>query len=261
MAVAPIYVEAPTITTAPFGLLDTVGTKSGSPHIGLGVQYESEFCGTARAFSKPCEEPGTKTADDGITTVIGEPIPVYHLFQCRIVGSEDGSERARRSLDLGASRAVEAGFQTVFATGATDISPSGATSDIVEGLALLEEYAGENYGAVPVIHMTRAAATRLISRAAVFRVGDHLETGLGSLVVAGAGYNGTASLPSAPAAGSGWMYATGAVSIWESETIVTEMLQKVPYQNEFQALAERIYTPTFECFKAAVEVTEKACCP
>lgn len=57
------------------------------------------------------------------------------------------------------------------------------------------------------------------------------------------------------------MYATGAVSIWESETIVTEMLQKSPYQNEFQALAERTYTPTFECFKAAVEVTEKACCP
>jgi hypothetical protein len=260
MAVAPIYVEAPSIQTAQFGLLDTIGTKSGDPHIGLGVQYQSEFCGTARAFEKPCDPPGTKTADDGVALVIGEPIPVYHLFQCRIVGSEDGSERARRSLDLGASRAVEAGFQTVFATGATDISPAGGTSDIVEGLALLEEYAGENYGAVPVIHMTRAAATRLISRAAVFRVGDHLETGLGSLVVAGAGYGGL-DQPSAPAAGSGWMYATGAVTIWESKTIVTPMLQESPYANEFQALAERLYAPTFECFNAAVEVTEKACCP
>jgi len=262
MAVAPIYVEGPVIVEQKYGLLDTIKPKPGSPHIGLGAIYESEFCGPARAFEAPCvEDPDPKVADDGITVVEGEPIPIYHLFQCRMVGSvSTAEERARRSLDLGASRAVETGFQTVFADGSTDITPGGTAVDVVEGLALLEEYSGEVYGARPVIHTTRANATRLMSRGVLFRAGDHLETGLGSLVVAGSGYGGL-SQPSAPAAGAGWMYATGAVSIWESDTIITEVVQKVPFANEFNALAERIYTPMYECFNAAVEITEKACCP
>lgn len=259
-AIAPIYVEAPALSQPKYGLLDTVDVRPGVSHIGLGVQYDSEFCGPARAFTAPCVAPGTKTADDGITTVEGEPVPVYHLFQCRLVGTEDPQARARRSLDLGASRAVEEALQTVIGTGATDITPAGTAVDIVDGLALLEEHAGENYGGVPVFHMSRANATRLLSRNALVKVGNTLQTHLGSLVVAGAGYGGS-SLPSAPAAGAGWMYATGQVTIWEGETVVSDLAQKVPYDNEFVALAERMYVPTYECFNAAVEVTEKVCCP
>lgn len=202
----------------------------------------------------------TKIADDGITVVTGAPIPVYHLFSCRFLGHEDvesdGPKRAEESLDLGASRALEEGFQTVFATGAVDVTPSGTAVDPVEGLGLLEQYAAENYGGRPVIHMSRLQATLLMDKGVIERVGDHLETGLGSLVVAGGGYDPHASLPSAPAAGAGWMYATGAVVIRVGKTGTTPIVPNNPYDNEFSALAERTYVPTFECFKAAVEVTE-----
>lgn len=349
---AGVFIDA-VQTAAPsrYNLLDTIGTKTAPKQAFFeGIQYDSEYCGVARAYSPACVFPDygdlsisvdnarqatitstglpttstyrivwgdgaetaaeaaqlneahtyaadgsytvqvygntlgaygevaitvtngatsgpftdtsvseMKLADDGITTVSGVPIPIYHLFQCRLPsGSKEGEARALRSLNLGASRALESGFQTVFATSATDVTPSGTAVDIVKGLSLLEEYAGENYGGRPVIHMTRAAATLLYARGSLVRVGDVLETGLGSLVVAGAGYDAQVSLPSAPAAGAGWMYATGMVSIWEGTTIVSGVQPKDPYTNEFQALAERVYVPTFECFKAAVEVTETA---
>lgn len=197
-----------------------------------------------------------KIADDGITTVVGEPIPVYHLFSCRLVGDENGADRAKVSLDLGASRALEQGFQTVFATGALNITPA-APVDPVRSLGLLEQYAGQVYGGRPVIHMDRKMATRLIAAMAVYVVGDHLETALGSLVVAGAGYNSDASLPSAPGAGNDWMYATGAVHIWQSaKDVIIPTVLDTPYTNEYKALAERTYVPTFECFSAAIKVTE-----
>jgi hypothetical protein len=76
-------------------------------------------------------------------------------------------------------------------------------------------------------------------------------------VVAGAGYNAQASLPSAPAAGAGWMYVTGQVNIWRAgEDQITGVVPRNPYDNEFNALVERTYVPTFECINAAVEVVE-----
>lgn len=260
MAYAPIFIEAPTVRPAPFGLLDTVGIAGTNPRAGLGVEFEPEFCGTARETPVACEAAVAKTADDGKATVVGEPIAIYHIFQCRAIGSwDDAQGRARKALDLGASRAVEAAFQTVISTGADDVTPSGTAVDPVLGLGLLEQHAGENYGGVPVIHMTRTMATILLSRQAIFRVGDHLETGLGSLVVAGAGYDGTAG-PSAPAVGAEWMIATGNVAIWQGSETFSEPLLDNPYTNQFKALAERTYVPTFECFNAGVEVTQSACC-
>jgi hypothetical protein len=202
----------------------------------------------------------TKIADDGISYVTGDPIPIYHIFQCRMPGNGDpesvAKQRALRSLDLGASRAVEEGFQTVFATGAVDLSPA-TPVDPVRSLGILEQYAGVNYGGRPVIHMDRLMATRLYEDGAIERVDGHLETGLGSIVVAGAGYNADAALPSAVGAGNDWMYATGHVRIWQSpKTILSGLVPDNPYDNQFKSLAERVYIATYECFHAAIKVTE-----
>lgn len=201
-----------------------------------------------------------KIADDGIGTIVGDPITIYHIFQCRLVGHGDDVEakakaRAERSLELGSSRAVEEGFQTVFGTGAVDLSP-GTPLDPVRSLGILEQYAGANYGGRPVIHMDRLMATRLYENGVIERVDGHLETGLGSLVVAGAGYNANASLPGAPGAGNDWMYATGNVRIWASAVHHSGLVLDEPYDNQFKELVERVFIPTYECFKAAIKTTE-----
>lgn len=200
-----------------------------------------------------------KIIDDGTSFVTGDPLVIYHIFQCRLIGNDDvetkATQRALRSLDLGASRAVEEGFQTVFGTGAVDITVAPVSP--VKALGALEQYAGEVYGGRPVIHMDRLMATRLYENGAIERVDGHLETGLGSIVVAGAGYNADASLPAAPGAGNDWMYATGNVRIWQSpKTNLSGLTLDNPYDNQFKSLAERVYIPTYECFHAAIKVTE-----
>lgn len=226
-----------------------------------GVYAEVPITVTNGQISAPVEGTAveTKIVDDGLQYVVGDPITIYHLYGCRLVGVENveaaAEERARRSLALGASRAVEEGFQTVIGTGAVDLSPA-TPVDPVKSLGILEQYAGENYGGRPVIHMDRLMATRLYEDGAIERNDGNLETGLGSLVVAGAGYNADAALPSAPGAGNDWMYVTGNVRIWASKPLVKPLVADTPFTNEFKSLAEQIYVPTYECFKAAIKVTE-----
>lgn len=353
MALAPIFVPVTTTEPAKYNLLDTFPAETGPKEAFFGgLEFESDYCGTARPFTAVCETPpdlgsisvsvdiasvatitstglpdgtyrivwgdGTETAseaeqlneahdyaattgdgtytvqvykneggvyaeveitvtngvasgpyasdayevkiaDDGTTYVTGSPIPIYHVFQCRLIGNGEADsrakERALRSLDLGASRAVEQGFQTVFGTGAVDLTATPV--DPVRSLGILEQYAGENYGGTPVIHMDRLMATRLMDNGVIERVNGRLETGLGSIVVAGAGYDADAALPAAVGAGNDWMYATGNVRIWQSpKTTISGLVLDNPYTNQFKSLAERVYIPTFECFKAAIKVTE-----
>jgi len=203
----------------------------------------------------------TKVADDGIAQTSGVPMVIYHLFSCRLVGSESREERARRSLDSGASRAIEEGFGDILGAEATDITPGGTAVGVVEGLALLEQSGGTGYAGQRVIHADNAVVTLLISQNLVREVNGHLETFLGSLVVSGPGYAASTG-PSAPAAGAHWMYATGAVNIWADKGTYTPLVIDDPlsggYENEFRALAERTYVPTFECFASAVEVLLEA---
>jgi hypothetical protein len=256
MPVMPIEITTPQTTPAPYNLLDTISAERLPEHGGMaGVTYETDFCGVARAWVNPCADPGVleKVADDGINYTDGEPIPLYHLSSCRLVGSEDREARALRALDLGASRALETGFASVIGAAATNIT-GGTAHTVRVALARLEQFAGENYGGRPVIHMTRHMATLAASVSLIRIVGDHLETYLGSLVIAGAGY-ADAQQPVAPVAGSNWMYATGEVHVWEGQTLTTPVVLNQPYDNEYYVLAERVYVPTFECFAAAVETS------
>lgn len=227
----------------------------------IGVYAEVEVVVTNGVATGPfaADAYEVKVVEDGTSYVTGDPFSIYHIFQCRLIGNDNVEERAKeralRSLDLGASRAVEEGFQTVFGTGAVDLTAT--PTDPVKSLGILEQYAGANYGGRPVIHMDRLMATRLLDKGVIDRVDGHLETGLGSIVVAGAGYDANASLPAAPGAGNDWMYATGNVRIWQSpKTTISGLVLDNPYDNQFKSLAERVYIPTYECFHAAIKVTE-----
>ncbi len=163
---------------------------------------------------------------------------------------------------LGEGRAMEEGFAEATFAGATDLTPSGTAVDIVDGLAILEEYAATVYGGNPVIHVPRGVGTRLFARHAIVRGARTLETGLGSLVAAGAGYADITG-PSDPATGATWMFATGTVLVHRGaikDTDPAMILGTQPNINEWWSLVERVYNVGVECFVAAVEVTATACC-
>src|SRR5262245_37287252 len=212
-------------------------------------------------FTDNAVQNATKSTRDGTTLVERKPFTVYQFLTCRTVGEIDTFDaRARKALELSEGMSCELAFQQMALVGATDVTPAGNPVDIVDGLAILEQSINRTYMGQAVIHMGRAAATRLASRAAVLRIGNHLETVLGSLVVAGAGYDLQAG-PSAPAATAEWMWATGAVTLRRSDITLVEPVLDNPYTNQFATLAERSYIGSIECLAQAVEVNQKACCP
>lgn len=259
MPVLPHLVETPELVRPRFGLFDTINVKPlPEKGIGGGIQYDSEFCGWADAFAAPCEEPeDPKFASDGVDQATGLPITAYHLFSCRLIGGVDFETRAARSLDLGAARLVESRFIALIGAAAQNATPPSGAMPIERAIARLEARAATLYGGQAVIHLSREAATLAFSAEVIFRVGDHLETGLGTLVIAGAGYADSTG-PAADPAGTEWAYATGAVNVFGGDIStggqVLERGTGGGYTNEAAALSERVYVPTFECFAEAVLV-------
>lgn len=204
----------------------------------------------------------TKASSTYATTATAYPVTVFTNFECRAIGEwQRAQARAMNALNSGESRALEKAFwqTTLDATGTTDLTP--ATTTIPEqGLATLEAWTGDNYGYVPTFHMPRNLASILATRAAIHQQANHLETKLGSLVAAGAGYSvDTGPNASAPVAGETWMYATGAVQVWRGNAITGEPhLAKTAgeYDNTIKTLVERPYVIGHECILAAIRVKD-----
>lgn len=263
MATPRTYVEAPTASPLPFGLLSVaVVPDDNDPHWQLGgTTYEPEFCGPASLTLGACE-PGADDLEpiDGIAQVDGDPFVVYQLFQCRMPGGgiQAGSERARRSLQLGEGRAVELATATYLAAheDAEDLTPTPGTAiHLVDAISLLTEWAGENYGGVPTFHLRNGLALKARSYGVVERDGITLRTSLGAPVAAGAGY-GTLQGPGgdAPGAGEAWVYVTGQVVARRAPVIEVQPTFTTPGTNEFVALAMRPWVVSTECIVGAVLV-------
>lgn len=217
----------------------------------------------------------TKELDTDVkASVVTTPFVAYNLQSCAAIGGyADAASRARRSLELGEGRVMESVMEGLILADMTDVTPTAGTAvDVVDGLALLEEYAAQVYGNIPTFHMPRGAAVRLASRNSVIRIGNSLETVLGGKIAAGGGYLGTATDGTTdPAAGEHWLYVTGTVAFWRGEMINGEpvMVDNQPgaalgprnYTNEYRVLAERPGVIGFECFAAGVLVTAASCCP
>lgn len=211
----------------------------------------------------------SKVITEGVDLVTAAPFNLYTLFQCRPVGRGDLEQRAANALRLGEQRALErvtAERLSALSTGAVDITGDGPALHPVEGLALLERYAGQFYPGVPVIHTPRNIGTILAAEGAVIRSsnGARLETVQGALVASGGGYHSLAGPafgedgePIAPGVEEAWLYVTGTVVVRRApEATVTPLtMARAPQAtNDAMVLAERATTVSWECITAAVRV-------
>lgn len=206
---------------------------------------------------------GTDSADtdlkihtEGETLVDGDPVGIYSLYSCNLVGQYQNAEAtATNLLTRGEPRAFERYFWNSVLAGATDLS--GSTALVPEaGLATLEDWAAQQYGGRPVIHATRRTASLLTSTGAAEIHGNTLQSGLGSLIAAGGGYSLSNQGPdgSDAPADTSWLYASGAVIVRRGVAEVHMAPEMATPNNRFVALAERVYVPTVECFTAAIKV-------
>lgn len=272
MAVAslPRLFAAPGLVEPKFGLLSAIQWQDGSdPHSQLGVQWQPYrcdaadltnglFCGdvTGEPYGVP------KTTERGVPLVVASPFAVYGSFSCNPIGMpiDEAFDRARMHLQTGRGRAIERAIQLGEAgnepsfDSAVDVTPGGTAVSLIEAVALLEQYLGENYGGTGVIHFDRRLATQALSDRLVHAEGDRLYTGLGTSAVAGAGYDLTVG----PAGAAGlWLYATGSVHGWQSDvgTFPDSPGGAIDRaRNNMVVLAEQTFSIGWDCLTAAVEV-------
>lgn len=200
---------------------------------------------------------GEKTPAN-IDVVDGQPFGVYKMTECKDLHGDD-TEWARNSLALGEAHAVESGFmQAHLAQPATDL-PNGTTAvSLVNGIAILEGYAADVYGGVPILHMPRSVATRALAADALMPGLDFtITTQQGALVANGGGYSLNLGPTGDPApAGQAWLYVTGMVTLTRGPVQAHRVLDVE--NNDQVVLAERVYVPSVDCFTAAVLVTLEA---
>lgn len=279
-----MIVDAPSFVPARFGLLSVADMVTESdPHWANGVKTQPEAALVAKSYVDGCPTVAvrTKSIDEGIPTVGGNPFTVYGGFRCSPVGhSEDEIDRrASAALANGEARAVE----KVLWTGASDngetilpwlgnktgtavdfdvpsmvnVTPTPGTGvSARRALSLLEANLGLGYGGVPTIHVPRSSSS-LLEQLGIVRTGSTLETLVGSKVACGGGYLASTT-PQTLTAGT-WFFGTGSVAVRRSSPRVVgdfaSTLNKST--NDVLYLVERTYAVTWDTglFGVLVDLT------
>lgn len=287
-----LIVNPPLVTPPAFTLLDYVQwVDSSDPHWKAGITYEA-ICGSTDRTLDYCVVSGSGTTNPTKVATAAKsfrgalPFTVYAEIDCAPVGFWDNAEdNVRRIMartehwdverafwtgtvglgvagtpvmpHLAANAAVVDSVETniTLQTAAT-VAVTG-TLDVVEGLAALEQYLEDCYGAQGLIYVTLPVFETMISQYLLTRNGPRWQTAKGNWVVPGGGFPGTSPAGAAPAAGTAWMYATGALMGYRSNIRdVATMEESFNHLvNTASFIVERTYVLGWDCCHAAVLVS------
>jgi hypothetical protein len=217
------------------------------------------------------------------------PFACYAEFDCSPVGLMDAQtiaddalakirnfqlERAFWTGTAGKTRTGNVAQTTVFphlAANATLLDPNdssitlqpvanmaasgGPTTDVADGLGQLESALANAYHGVGVIHVPASAAPTLAAWNLIEDRDGGLYTENGNRVVIGHGYTGSSPAGVAPAAGTTWIYGTGAVFGYQASVemgSLNELFDRS--ENTHHMVAQQVYVLGFECALFATQV-------
>jgi hypothetical protein len=213
----------------------------------------------------------------------------YAEFDCSPVGLNDAATIAETSLDKVAGYQLERAFwtgtagktssggvsqTTVFPhlaanTAFTDpgnstilLQPAASTAatggssvDAADGLGQMEAALAACYHGLGVIHIPSCALPTLEAWDLVEERDGGLYSPAGHRVVVGHGYPGTSPAGATPAAGSTWIYATGAVFGYQASVNIGTQIELFDRsENTHHMVAERVYVLGFECCLIATQI-------
>lgn len=275
-------IDLPTVFTAlPHGLWDTIQSASADgPHWQGGVTWTErcpagdttyDECISVTGTGEATPAPPAKTPNVEQAYRAATPFTVIAEFHCTPIGLGDAQSVARDALTRVEQHQVETAFWTGAAAGQQVVFPHlAADSELVDGdvvlqpvaspvvtgadvahaLGLLEQELADCYKGQGLIHVPRSALPTLAAwkLARLDEASGQLVTTSGNLIVAGGGYTGSGPDGAAPAAGTSWMYATGAAFGYRSEVSFTQVPDSLDRSsNTLRMQAERNYLIGFEC--------------
>jgi hypothetical protein len=238
-------VEAPAVVPHPYGLFSVASPITPADTFWqMGVEWNSWACSQAKVTVGQCINAGhvdgaeTKTfLDDCGALSKYKPFTPYFGVNRSGQSYDVGEAVVRKTLQDAEEYVVERHLWHEISTAVTPVAASAA----IVALGKVEDELGIHYQGTGVIHMSRSTAT-LLSEILV-RVGDHLETMIGTPVAVGAGYTDPA-----PA-----IYGTGALSIRRSAIDVLAAWDTSV--NDELVLAERTYVAGWDCFATGALVS------
>lgn len=215
------------------------------------------------------------------------PFTLEAEFDCSPVGQDLLQDRAGDALQRLEDYTVENAFWTGLAGGQPVVWPhlaanaqvldkdsiilqsaagmvvTGTGVDVTDALGRLEAQLAVCYGGQGVIHIPALALPTFVAWTLVHMgteatpgedVGK-LYTTKGNLVVPGGGYTGSGPDGTAAAAGSAWIYATGAVFGYRSDIVSWRMPETFDRaKNTVKAIAQRTYVLGYECCLLAAQI-------
>lgn len=268
------YVQPPSPVVPRYGLFQVATGPLAMPvHARQGgVEYELGTCAVPYGYETTCDHDDLETKTftaDAISTIDADPFVVVASLACGSLGMD---EQRYRTLLMDQLRANEqATVENIFSDGLFGQAPSlanntpnstllTAVASIVAGVAALENwlYTTKGVGWPGVIHVPAIAAASMMSNVLVWKDGPVWKTGMGTSVSFG-NYSGKKPDGSSPAAGHTTLYISGPVTIWrtpDSDVFMTPIEAALNRTtNQINALVEREYIVTYDCFAAGVDVT------
>jgi hypothetical protein len=237
MAGPVIEVEAPTRVKREGGI-EQVAEFRKDDRLGAGesVVFQSAGCSFPKISEHLCytgeASPDDKTYDGiGIDDAIGEPFPLYSGIKCTVGPDADELERAKRQLEEGRGRELEAAL-FAWAAGAT-AAGGGVVAGVAAAIGRVEQVLDNTYVGKGVILMSRYDATLATSAGTLELVDGQLQTKLGTHVIA----SGRVT----PAT----VYGTGAVLVLHGDEVAIEAID--PEYNQHYAIAEAVYVLAVDC--------------
>jgi len=280
-------VDGPTFTPLPYGLWDAVQQPpANGPHWQNGITWEDR-CPTGDTLYDECiavtGTGGSPTAQAAMTSNVTQTnrgataFTVYAEFDCSPVGLLDAEVLAEQALQRVESWQLERAFWTGTAgksgstaqttawphlaanatlddasgirlQSAASIVATGSGDDVASMLGQLEAALDDCYHGQGIIHIPREAAPTFQAWELIEDRNGALYTTSGHRVVIGSGYTASSPAGAAPAAGTAWVYATGAVFGYRSGIMVPSTAESFDRtENTYHLTAQRTYLLGWEC--------------
>jgi len=220
------------------GYMDTEGLIESYNCIGIDV--DPVDCNAFTTLTKRFDSPSFSD---------GHLFNVQGGLRCNSVGFDMNDSRIRAAFEAMEAEGVSIGIHDTILVNGTDLTPASGPVTCLQALGILESYGYGEYAGYPVIHMGPGMVSQLVGVDVLTKVGDHLETRLGTPVAVAAGVETKTNGKLDP---EQWAFVTGAVLLDRGEVVHQAELDRST--NEATVLYERLYLAAVDCLVAKIKV-------